>query len=111
MGQRLRLTESGFPPTGFPFGWQAHQIARKIHRCDYFGLTGRVMTHVSGLRDLPIRFGVCYVVDHVAQKTRPGARHSCNLCKSFWSRCSVPKLANQWHTHCQLSCTYALRRR
>ncbi len=48
-GQSLGLTEPWYPQTGFPFGWEAHQIAKSIHRGDYFGLTGRATSTLAGL--------------------------------------------------------------
>jgi uncharacterized iron-regulated membrane protein len=45
----VSLTEPGYPPTGFPFGWQAHQIAKSVHRGDFFGLTGRIIDLLAGL--------------------------------------------------------------
>ena len=48
-GKSLGLTEAWYPETGFPFGWQAHQIAKSVHRGDYFGLTGRVTSTLAGL--------------------------------------------------------------
>ncbi|RVU02174.1 PepSY domain-containing protein [Novosphingobium umbonatum] len=48
-GRALRLTEAGYPETGFPFGWQAHQWAKSVHRGDFFGVTGRFTSFLSGL--------------------------------------------------------------
>ena len=48
-GRRVSLTEPGYPPTGFPFGWQAHQTAKQIHRGSYIGLSGRWMDLLGGL--------------------------------------------------------------
>ncbi len=48
-GRTVRLTEPGYPDTGFPFGWQAHQWAKSIHRGDFFGLTGRITSLIAGL--------------------------------------------------------------
>jgi hypothetical protein len=48
-GRRASETEPGYPDTGFPFGWQAHQVAKSVHRGDFFGLTGRLMDLFSGL--------------------------------------------------------------
>lgn len=48
-GSRMTLTEPGYPPVPFPFGWQAHQYAKSIHRGDFFGLTGRWLDLIAGL--------------------------------------------------------------
>ena len=48
-GTRMSLSEPGYPGTGFPFGWQAHQYAKSIHRGDFFGLTGRLTSLIAGL--------------------------------------------------------------
>lgn len=48
-GARVRLTEPGYPGTGFPFGWQAHQWAKSVHRGDFFGVMGQMVSLLSGL--------------------------------------------------------------
>lgn len=48
-GKRVTLTEPGYPKVGFPFGWQAHQWAKQIHRGDFIGLSGRWMGLIAGL--------------------------------------------------------------
>jgi hypothetical protein len=48
-GRPASLTEPGYPPQHFPFGWQAHQIAKQIHRGDFIGLPGRFMDLFAGL--------------------------------------------------------------
>jgi uncharacterized iron-regulated membrane protein len=48
-GARMSLTEPGYPDTGFPFGWQVHQWAKSVHRGDFFGLPGRIMSLLAGL--------------------------------------------------------------
>jgi uncharacterized iron-regulated membrane protein len=48
-GRRASETEPGYPITGFPFGWQAHQVAKSVHRGDFLGLSGRLMDLFSGL--------------------------------------------------------------
>lgn len=48
-GQTMSETEPGYPPVPFPFGWQAHQTAKSIHRGDWFGITGRYMDLIAGL--------------------------------------------------------------
>jgi hypothetical protein len=48
-GKSQRLTEKGYPETGLPLGWQAHQWAKFIHRGDAFGLTGRMASLLSAI--------------------------------------------------------------
>jgi uncharacterized iron-regulated membrane protein len=48
-GKRVGVTEPGYPATIFPFGWQVHQIAKSIHRGDFFGLTGSMMVFLAGI--------------------------------------------------------------
>lgn len=48
-GKHASETEPGYPVTGFPFGWQAHQWAKMVHRGDMFGLSGRLMDLIAGL--------------------------------------------------------------
>jgi len=47
-GAAMTTTEAGYPAMPLPFGWEAHQTAKRIHRGDYFGLTGRWMDLLSG---------------------------------------------------------------
>jgi uncharacterized iron-regulated membrane protein len=48
-GAAMSTSEPGYPPVGFPFGWQAHQNAKSIHRGDFIGLSGRWMDLIAGL--------------------------------------------------------------
>lgn len=48
-GAAMRQTEPGYPATGFPFGWQAHQWAKQVHNGGMIGLTGRAMNLLAGL--------------------------------------------------------------
>jgi uncharacterized iron-regulated membrane protein len=48
-GAAMRETEPGYPVTGFPFGWQAHQWAKQVHNGSLVGLTGRWISLLSGL--------------------------------------------------------------
>ncbi len=48
-GEGLSESEPGYPPVPFPFGWQAHQTAKSIHRGDWFGMTGRWADLLAGL--------------------------------------------------------------
>ena len=48
-GAPMSETEPGYPTVGFPFGWQAHEVAKNVHRGDYIGLPGRWMDLLAGL--------------------------------------------------------------
>jgi uncharacterized iron-regulated membrane protein len=48
-GRPVSLTEPGYPLTGQPFGWQADQTFKQIHRGDMFGLPGRFIGLFTGL--------------------------------------------------------------
>lgn len=48
-GRRVTETEPNYPPTAFPLGWQIHEMLKRVHRGDYFGLTGRLMDLLAGL--------------------------------------------------------------
>jgi uncharacterized iron-regulated membrane protein len=48
-GKRVSMTEPGYPYTGFPFGWEEHELVKRIHRGDAFGIPGRLMDVFAGL--------------------------------------------------------------
>jgi hypothetical protein len=48
-GKAVSESEPGYPPAYFPFGWQAHQIAKDVHRGGIIGLPGRFMDLFAGL--------------------------------------------------------------
>ena len=48
-GKAVGTSEPGYPETGWAVSWQAHQIAKSIHRGDFYGITGSMMTLLSGL--------------------------------------------------------------
>ncbi len=48
-GKLVHSDELSFYPKGFPFGWQAHQMAKSVHRGDVIGMPGRVMDLIAGL--------------------------------------------------------------
>lgn len=48
-GEGMSESEPGYPSVPFPFGWQAHQTAKSIHRGDWFGMTGRWADVLAGL--------------------------------------------------------------
>jgi uncharacterized iron-regulated membrane protein len=72
-GRRASLTEPGYPPTGFPFGWQAHQLAKSIHRGDFFGLSGRFMDLFAGLSMIYLSIsGIALYYDLWSRRRRSG---------------------------------------
>lgn len=74
-GRRASQTEPGYPETGFPFGWQAHQIAKQVHRGDFIGLSGRWMDLFAGLAMIYLSIsGVVMYVD-MWKKRRSIGRH------------------------------------
>ncbi|MHB8284316.1 MAG: PepSY-associated TM helix domain-containing protein [Caulobacteraceae bacterium] len=48
-GRRAYASAPGAPRSLFPFGWTTHQLAKSIHRGDYFGIPGRIMDLLAGL--------------------------------------------------------------
>jgi uncharacterized iron-regulated membrane protein len=74
-GRKASLTEPGYPPTGFPFGWQAHQIAKQIHRGSYIGLSGRWMDLCGGVAIIYLSVsGVAMYIDMWNRRRRSGRR-------------------------------------
>jgi uncharacterized iron-regulated membrane protein len=48
-GARASSYEKGYPKTPFPFGWHFHELVKRIHRGDFFGMTGRWTDLFAGL--------------------------------------------------------------
>jgi hypothetical protein len=48
-GESAGLYERGYPLTPMPFQWGAHETWKRMHRGDFFGLTGRWIDLLSGL--------------------------------------------------------------
>lgn len=46
---RMSMSEKGYPPVGFPSGWEWHQKLKKLHRGDFFGMTGRWLDSLGAL--------------------------------------------------------------
>jgi uncharacterized iron-regulated membrane protein len=47
-GRPASLTEPNYPPPGQTFGWQADETLKEIHRGDFFGLSGRLISLLCG---------------------------------------------------------------
>lgn len=48
-GRAMSETEPGYPSTGFPFGWEGHQVLKAIHSGEMFGMPGRWFETLGGL--------------------------------------------------------------
>jgi PepSY-associated TM region len=48
-GSVARLYEPGYPKTPMPLQWHVHETWKRLHRGDFFGLTGRWMDLLTGL--------------------------------------------------------------
>jgi uncharacterized iron-regulated membrane protein len=78
--QRASLSGPGYPVTGQPFGWQADQIAKQIHRGDFFGLSGRWMSLFTGFSLLFLSISGFTMYFDLWSRRRHIGRHSL-----FWS--------------------------
>jgi uncharacterized iron-regulated membrane protein len=75
-GRKVSETEPGYPSTGFPFGFQIHQIAKQIHRGDYFGLTGRWLDLLAGLSIVFLAISGAVMYFNLWSQRRRGGRKS-----------------------------------
>jgi uncharacterized iron-regulated membrane protein len=75
-GRRVSETEPGYPETGFPFGWQAHQIAKGIHRGDVIGLSGRWMDLLCGLALIFFSISGAVMYYDMWKRRRRSGRHA-----------------------------------
>jgi uncharacterized iron-regulated membrane protein len=74
-GRVAREWEPGYPPTGYLFGWQVHENVKRIHRGDYFGLTGRWLDLLTGLSIVFLALsGVVMYFNLWNQRRRSGRR-------------------------------------
>lgn len=73
-GKSMSLTEPGYPKTHYRFGWQEHELMKRIHRGDAFGVPGRLMDLFAGLSliYLSLSGGVMYV--QLWRRRRGGGR-------------------------------------
>ena len=79
-GKRASMTEPGYPRVAFPFGWEEHELAKRIHRGDAFGVAGRMMDVFAGLS---LAFlsgsGLTMYLDLVRRRHRAGRK------QIFWA--------------------------
>ena len=79
-GRRASMTEPGYPYTGFPFGWEEHELMKKIHRGDALGIPGRLMDLFAGLSLIFLTAsGFVMYVDLLRRRRRGGRK------QLFWA--------------------------
>jgi uncharacterized iron-regulated membrane protein len=79
-GERASMTESGYPYTGFPFGWEEHELMKKIHRGDALGIPGRLMDLFAGLSLIFLSAsGLVMYMDLLRRRRRGGRK------QLFWT--------------------------
>ena len=72
-GKPMSLTEPEYPKTHYRFGWQEHELMKKIHRGDAFGIPGRMMDLFAGLSLIYLSIsGVVMYVDLWRRRRRGG---------------------------------------
>ncbi len=74
------LSGPGYPETGMPFGWQVTQLAKKIHRGDFIGLSGRWMSLLTGLSLLYLSISGAVIYFELWNRRRQKGRR-----ELFWS--------------------------
>ena len=72
-GKPMGITEPGYPKTHYHLGWSEHEIVKKIHRGDFFGLPGRFMDLFAGLSLIFLCVsGLVMYVDLLRRRRRGG---------------------------------------
>jgi uncharacterized iron-regulated membrane protein len=72
--REVGFSEPNYPPPGQTFGWQVDETAKEIHRGDYFGLTGRAMSLLSGFALLYISVSGAVMYFELWRRRRQGGR-------------------------------------
>lgn len=79
-GKPAGLYEAGYPRTPMPFQWGAHETWKRLHRGDFFGLTGRWMDLLTGMAILFLAIsGITMYLQLYRARARMGRRGV------FWS--------------------------
>jgi uncharacterized iron-regulated membrane protein len=79
-GKRAGMTEPSYPYTGFPFGWEEHELVKQIHRGDALGIPGRLMDLFAGFSLVFLSAsGLIMYVDLLRRRRRGGRK------QLFWT--------------------------
>jgi uncharacterized iron-regulated membrane protein len=79
-GKRASMTEPGYPYTGFPFGWEEHELVKQIHRGDALGIPGRLMDLFAGFSLVFLSIsGLVMYLDLLRRRWRGGRK------QMFWT--------------------------
>lgn len=79
-GHRAGLSEPNYPAPGQTFGWQVDETGKEIHRGDYFGLTGRWISLLSGFSLLFLAISGAVMYWELWRRRRKAGHH-----EIFWS--------------------------
>jgi uncharacterized iron-regulated membrane protein len=72
-GKPMSITEPGYPATHYHLGWKEHEIVKRIHRGDFFGLPGRLLDLFAGLSLIFLCVsGLAMYVDLLKRRRRAG---------------------------------------
>lgn len=74
-GAAMSETEPGYPRAHFPFGWQAHQLAKNLHRGDFIGLPGRTLDVMAGLALIYLSLSGALMYWQMWQRRRQNGRN------------------------------------
>lgn len=75
-GQPMSMSEKGYPDLSFPSGWDWHQRLKRLHRGDFFGLTGRWLDFLGGLSVLYLLTSGCFMYWQLWTRRRRAGRKS-----------------------------------
>jgi uncharacterized iron-regulated membrane protein len=79
-GERASMTDPSYPYTGFPFGWEEHELVKQIHRGDALGIPGRLIDLFAGLSLIFLSAsGLIMYVDLLRRRRRGGRK------QMFWT--------------------------
>lgn len=79
-GAPMAMWEKNYPDLSFPSGWEVHQLLKRIHRGDIFGMTGRWLDLAAGLSLIYLTLSGIVMYLHLWLRRRQSGRGAL-----FWS--------------------------